>query len=162
MPKIIQNNAVVDDNWLVLAKDSTMADVAASGNIFVPLATWQDNKDALLSRGSFGVWLDSDQPANELEQDVEKLKHVAINFPVFSDGRGYSYAEVLRRFGYSGELRAIGDILKDQLYFYKRVGFDSYALRADLNIEEAVAHLNDFSDAYQVSNSLQEPVFLRR
>jgi uncharacterized protein (DUF934 family) len=69
---------------------------------------------------------------------------------------------VLRRFGYSGELRAIGDILKDQLYFYKRVGFDSYALRADLNIEEAVAHLNDFSDAYQVSNSLQEPVFLRR
>jgi uncharacterized protein (DUF934 family) len=92
MPKIIQNNAVVDDNWLVLAKDSTMADVAISGNIFVPLATWRDNKDALLSRGSFGVWLDSDQPANELEQDVEKLKHVAINFPVFSDGRGYSYA----------------------------------------------------------------------
>ncbi|CAH0990254.1 hypothetical protein SIN8267_00346 [Sinobacterium norvegicum] len=162
MPKIIKNNAVVDDNWGVLAKDSSISDVPASGNFFVPLTTWLENKSALLARGDFGVWLDCDQPANDLEQDVESLKHVAINFPVFSDGRGYSYAEVLRRFGYSGELRAIGDVLKDQLYFYKRVGFDSYALREDLNIEEAVAHLNDFSDAYQVSNSLQEPVFLRR
>jgi uncharacterized protein (DUF934 family) len=85
-----------------------------------------------------------------------------VQFPKFGDGRGFSTAALLRtRHGWRGELRAIGDVLRDQLFFMKRVGFDSFALRADRNIDEAVASLLDFSDSYQGSVEPALPAFRR-
>jgi uncharacterized protein (DUF934 family) len=85
-----------------------------------------------------------------------------VQFPKFGDGRGFSTAALLRnRHGWRGELRAIGDVLRDQLFFMKRVGFDSFALRADRNVEEAVASLSDFSDSYQGSVEPHLPAYRR-
>jgi uncharacterized protein (DUF934 family) len=76
---------------------------------------------------------------------------VAVNFPKFGDGRGYSTARLLRtRYGYKGELRALGQITRDHLYFMESVGFDAYELREGEDAEEALASFGDFSEAYQV------------
>lgn len=102
------------------------------------------------SRAGIGVWLaPADEPA-EVAPHVEALPLIAIDFPSFRDGRGYSAAVLLRsRFGFRGDLRAIGDVLTDQLFYLRRVGFSSFALRADQDPEAAVAALRTFSDVYQ-------------
>ena len=77
---------------------------------------------------------------------VQTLPIIAVQFPVFTDGRGYSHGKMLRdRLGYTGELRATGDVLRDQIYFLSRCGFSSFALRSDQNPEESLTALNDFS-----------------
>ena len=86
-----------------------------------------------------------------------------MNFPKFSDGRGYSIGRLLReRFGYVNELRAIGDVLLDQLQFMKRCGFDAYVLRADKDINKAARCLNFFSQGYQAATDTDMPLFRRR
>ena len=98
-----------------------------------------------------------------ITQQLKALPVIAINFPVFSDGRGYSYARQLRdQFGFGGELRAIGDVLKDQLFFYQRCGFNSFAARADRDIDQALNSLNDFSVCYQATNDSTMPAFKKR
>ncbi len=77
---------------------------------------------------------------------------IAVDFPKFTDGRGYSIAYNLRkRLGYTGELRAIGDVLRDQLFYMQRVGFNAFATRPDRSIHDALKGLTDFSEAYQAS-----------
>ena len=86
-----------------------------------------------------------------------------MNFPKFADGRGYSIARLLReRYAYRGEIRAIGDVLQDQLFFMKRCGIDAYAVRADKDIEAALTGLRDFSEAYQAAVDQPQPLFRRR
>jgi len=88
---------------------------------------------------------------------------VEVRFPKFSDGRGYSIARLLReRHGYRGELRAVGDIQRDQLYYLSRVGFDAFLLREGEDPEAALAALGDFSEAYQASAERSLPLFRRR
>jgi uncharacterized protein (DUF934 family) len=88
---------------------------------------------------------------------------VEVNFPKFTDGRGYSIARLLReRHGYKGELRAVGDVLRDQIFYLSRCGFDAFLLREDQDAEEALAALHDFSEAYQASVERPEPLFRRR
>lgn len=92
------------------------------------------------------------QPADDPRALAGKLDHaglVAVDFPKFSDGRGYSIATQLRRLGYSGPLRAIGQVTADQIYMLARVGFNSFALRDDQDPDVALAALNSFSVAYQ-------------
>lgn len=88
---------------------------------------------------------------------------VEVNFPKFSDGRGYSIARLLReRHGYTGELRAVGDVQRDQLFYLSRVGFDAFLLREGEDAEAALAALADFSEAYQASVERPQPLFRRR
>lgn len=88
---------------------------------------------------------------------------IAVNFPAFTDGRGFSSARLLReRYGYKGEIRAIGDVLRDQLFFMRRCGFDAYAIRADRSPEDALVSLDDFSEVYQTSVEQPLPLFRRR
>ena len=88
---------------------------------------------------------------------------IAVNFPKFTDGRGYSIARLLReRCGYKGELRAIGDVLRDHLLFMALCGFDAYALRDDQDPQEALAAFEDFTEAYQASVERPLPLFRRR
>ncbi len=139
-----------------------------AGKVIVPLPAWLARKDELaarLAQGELGVWIDSFESPEALAESIEKLNQfavIAINFPRFADGRGYSIAALLRtRYGYTGELRAIGDVLHDQLFYMKRVGFDAYAVRADKNIEDALRGLNDFSETYQPSVDEPRPLFRR-
>ena len=156
MAKIIRAQQVIDDNWnqIQLADSETPSsfDLSAGLHLF-PLALWKARKQEIISRYKrIGIWLDSSESAESIADDLHYFQVVGIHFPKFADGRGYSTGRLLReRYGYEGEVRALGDVLQDQLFYLKRCGFDSFALRADRDIEEAVAALADFPDAYQAA-----------
>jgi uncharacterized protein (DUF934 family) len=98
-----------------------------------------------------------------LAKSLASAARVEVNVPKLTDGRGYSIARLLReRLGYRGELRAVGDISRDQLFYLSRVGFDAFLLRDGEDAEEALAALNDFSEAYQASAEQPQPLFRRR
>src|SRR5687768_17044402 len=94
---------------------------------------------------------------------LEGVSRVEVNFPRFGDGRGYSLARLLReRRGYRGELRAVGHITRDLLFFMESCGFDAFELREGENPHEALASFEDFSEAYQASVARPVPLFRRR
>ena len=163
--KIIKNKTVVEDSWSVLrlnAGDTPEGVTVPAGQIIVPLKVWQAQRGVLLQRADIGVWFASDERAEELQSDVAKFPVIAVDFPKFADGRGYSIAFNLRnRLGYRGELRAIGDVLRDQLFYMQRVGFDAFAVRADKDIQDALNGLNDFSVSYQASTDNAQPLYRR-
>jgi len=152
MPQLIKGGAVIDDRWILL-REVAAGSVMPQVPVIVPLAAWLGARDDLRARGDVGVWLSpADDPAL-LTRDVAALPVIAVDFPKFADGRGYSTGRLLReRFSYSGELRAIGDIARDQMYFLHQVGFDAYVLRDGKDAQGALASLRDFSDGYQQSN----------
>ncbi len=162
---IIKNKAIVEDEWVVLrlAEDEQPEAVAiAAGKVIVPLKVWFAQRDELQDRADLGVWIASDERPEVLKDDIDKFNIIAVDFPKFSDGRGYSIAYNLRaRLGYTGELRAIGDVLRDQLFYMQRVGFDAFAPRADRSIQDALKGLFDFSEVYQISVDQKLPLFRR-
>ncbi|HEX8612145.1 MAG TPA: DUF934 domain-containing protein [Telluria sp.] len=171
--EIIKQRAVVPDDWSVLrlavldadagiAADAPDTVVVPEGKVIVPLAVWQAQRAVLGSRSEIGVWLAPDERAEALKGELDKFAVVAIDFPKFTDGRGYSIAYNLRmRLNYQGELRAIGDVLRDQLFQMQRCGFDAFATRPDRNIHDALKGLTDFSEVYQASVDIKAPLFRR-
>ena len=162
MPEIILRDAIVADDWQILRPATGETATVPAGRVIVPLGIWLDRQSEFASRGDVGVWLaGTDDPA-KLESSLPYLSLVAIDFPKFTDGRGYSIAYLLRsRFDYRGELRAIGDVLPDQLFYMKRVGFDAFAVRVDKDIRQALRSLQPFTDAYQGSWYNAIPAFRR-
>jgi len=146
MREIIKDKQVVQDDWTII----------------VPLKVWQSQRALIGARSDLGVWLASDERPEDLQDDVGALPVIAVDFPKFADGRGYSIAYNLRaRLGFKGELRAIGDVLRDQLFYMQRVGFNAFATRPDRNIHDALKGLTDFSDSYQTSWDQKNPLFRR-
>jgi uncharacterized protein (DUF934 family) len=166
MPKIIKDRAIVDDAWTLIrpAADGALPELPAQSDVIVPLALWLAQRDALLARKSkFGVWLAPNDEPEVMAADLDKFSVIAVDFPQFTDGRGYSIARLLReRYKYSGELRAIGDVLQDQIFYLHRCGFNAFAVREDKNIQDALKALNDFSETYQVSVEQPLPLFRRK
>ena len=167
MSRLIKNGQIVNDAWqrLVLAEGEA-ADSATLPNaqVIFPLAVWQAQRTAILAQPHpVGVWLDSHEGAEELANDLEFISVIAVNFPKFTDGRGYSTARLLReRYAYRGELRAVGDVLRDQLQNLRRCGFDAFAVREGRDLEDALQSLNDFSEHYQTAVTEPQPLFRRR
>ena len=158
---IIGQQVISDDSWQLISKDHTGE--LPEGRIIVPLALWLGQQEALQARPDTAVWIDSDEGPEALAGQLAALPLIAIHFPVFADGRGYSIARILRdRMGYQGELRAFGDIIRDQLFYLKRCGFNSFAMREDSNAEEALASLGDFSVCYQGASDDPQPLFRKR
>ena len=126
----------------------------------VPLKLWQRHGD----QGDLAPWLSSDTVLDEaLVGELRKAPLIAIDFPAFTDGRGYTLARLLReRHGYQGEIRAIGDVLIDQLFYMTRCGFDALALRDDQPLEDAMRWLKPFSVSYQPGVDVREALFERR
>ena len=168
MPQLIKHNAVSGDSWqtLVLNEGETAESVALpAGDVIFPLAVWQARKTEIVScHKRIGLLLQPDDRVEDVAGDFEYFIVIAVNFPKFVDGRGYSTAALLRqRYGYTGELRAVGNVLHDQLFFMKRVGFDSYALLDGKNAAYAIeAGFTAFSDAYQAATDEPRPHFRRR
>jgi len=161
MPKLIKQSTIIDNVWRTLEKETSECPEGEA--VLVSLERFLENPDLVIGRADAGVWLDSDQEPRALEQFIDKLSLIAINFPKFVDGRGYSYARQLRdQYQYQGELRAIGDVLHDQLFFMKRCGFDSFAVREDKDIEVAKLGLTAFSECYQAATDQPDPLFRRR
>jgi uncharacterized protein (DUF934 family) len=165
MRKIIKDKAIVNDDWQVLKLSDGETPEAVSvpgGKQIVPLQVWLAQKTTLAMRSDIGVWLASDERAEQLKEDAKALPLIAVDFPSFADGRGYSIAYNLRtRLGFEGELRAIGDVLRDQLFYMSRVGFNAFATREDRSIEDALKGLTDFSEVYQTSWDQKTPLFRR-
>ncbi|WP_101759443.1 DUF934 domain-containing protein [Oceanicoccus sp. KOV_DT_Chl] len=157
--KIIKDGAVIDDQWQLLAADATEI---PAGAVIIPLALWNTHKDQLAGREQLGIWLDSDESPKLIASSLEQFQLIAINFPAFADGRGFSYGRELREtHHYCGELRAIGGIIRDQLYFLKRCGFNSFAV-SNTDLDAALSSFTDFSNSYQAAIDQPEPLFRRR
>lgn len=162
MPLLTRAGAVTDDRWALLPDTASFADVPATPAI-IPLVLWLAQRAALGSRGDIGVWLRPDDDPDALAADLGKLPLIAVEFPQFGDGRGYSTARLLReKYRYSGELRAIGEILRDQLYYLRQCGFDTFALQPGRDVAEALAGFGDFTDNYQATVAQPLPLFRRR
>jgi uncharacterized protein (DUF934 family) len=165
MAHIIKDKSVVTDPWQRL--DAAKGDAPAAlpqGDVIVPLAVWRAQREELLAReGRIGVWLDSNEEPAAIADDLRHFGVVAVKFPTFGDGRGFSTATLLRtRYGWKGELRAIGDIFRDQLSFLASCGFDAFELREGEDPHEALAGFGVFSEAYQNSVERPLPLFRRR
>jgi uncharacterized protein (DUF934 family) len=140
--------AIIEDRFERVEDGAALPD---SRGVLVSLSRFLAEKDALLSRaGEIGVFLASNETASELEADLDRIALIALEFPVFSDGRAYSTARLLReRMGYKGELRAIGDVLCEQLTFMLRSGFDSFEMESPDACEEFAGVLREVRVVYQ-------------
>ena len=163
--QIIRNGQIESDTWkLIKANEEGKYEIPADGDIIVPLTLWQEQSERLTQReGQLGIWLNSDESPESIAEAVEHFQIIAINFPVFMDGRGYSYARLLReRYHFQGEIRAIGDVMQDQVFYMRRCGIDSFAIKAGKDIEEAINGLSPFRQSYQAAADQPEPLFRRR
>ncbi len=166
--RVIKDRKIVDDAWELLAPEAPL--VPAQGDVIVSLALWNEAWSRARSAGSaafagrsgkVGLRLRSSEALEDITA-LEQAPLIAIEFPSFTDGRGYSSARLLRdRFGYRGELRAVGDVLRDQLFYMARCGIDSFAVKAGKDIEGALAAFDDFSVTYQAAADEPRPLFRR-
>ncbi len=163
---------IVDDAWTVLRgtaeqplTDEQIAAAAQSQDaVLFPLSVWKANEALLAGRDAArtGVWLAPEDEPGDAEAYFARVALVAVDFPVFRDGRGFSTAYLLRtRYHWKGQLRAVGDVLRDQLNFMKRCGFDAFAVRADKNIDDAIKGFTEFTVTYQASVDEPLPLFRR-
>lgn len=145
---LVKNGVVVDDPWRRIDED---AQLPQEGSILVSSVRWREEKVELAQRNSpLGLWLLSDDPLESIRDALESVDLIAIEFPAFTDGRPYSTARLLReRYHFAGELRAFGEILRDQAQFMLRCGFDNFELGQDADVEDWLAGLSEIAVHYQ-------------
>jgi uncharacterized protein (DUF934 family) len=159
MALIKGTEVVSNDGWRNIADDQP---VPATGDVVVGLARLLSGTDLASHQGKLGVRLDPEDDLGQLVPNLAKVALVAIHFPKFGDGRGYSKARLLReRHGFKGELRAVGEVLGDQLFYMHRCGFDSYELVEGKSVEAALRCLRDFSVTYQAATDDPRPLYRR-
>ena len=142
MPSLIKDGAVVSDDWSApLLSVEELAESAGDG---------------------LGVAIQPGDDTSAVVAAKERLALVVIDFPVFTDGRGFSYARELREAGFGGEIRARGQFLRDQLFYLKRCGFNAFQFEEGTDLEACLPSLDDFSEAYQAAIDEPNPLFRRR
>jgi len=145
---LIKDGKLVTDSFV----DATAAAaIPAAGAVIVNVEQWQAQRTELLARGTpLGIRMHSDQSPELVAADLAHFALVALEFPKFRDGRAYSYARLLReRYGFKGELRAVGEVLLEQLFFMLRTGFDAFELQSADPLRDYHTALADFSVWYQ-------------
>lgn len=164
--RLIKHGTLVPDTWVLVKSPNKLESLEklSGQDLIVPLPFWLTERQSIESRqGQTAVWLNSNEIPESIAGYLDRLPLVALNFPELKDGRPYSSARELRqRWGYQGEIRAVGDVLRDQLFFMKRCGFDAFLLRDDQNPDAALTAFHDFQDAYQPSTIQPLPLFRRR
>jgi len=166
MQKLIKDGAVAVNRWTVL-KEATgpeVLKVLLGKNLIVPLKFWKYYQAELQDyAGEIAIWLNSDEDVSSIGDQVHNFTMIALNFPVFSDGRSYSNARSLREhYKYKGEIRAIGDVLRDQLYYMSCCGFNAFELRFDQDEELCLQAFDEFKTQYQATITEPVPLFRRR
>ena len=151
---------LADDPWIALADGAPIE----GGDVVVSLARWIEERDALLARAArVGVRVLGEVDPDELGPQLDGVALVVVEFPKFTDGRGYTLARVLRdRHDYRGELRAVGHVLRDQLFYMARCGFETFELAPGRDVDDALRAFEDFSVTYQPAADHQEPIWRRR
>jgi len=154
MPRLIKQGRIIDDGWLPIDPEAT---TIGEGHI-LSLDQWLNSQD----RSGRALLLEPGQGPAPLFDSLEHIPMIAINFPVFTDGRGFSYGRELRERGFAGELRACGHFIRDQMTYLQRCGFDAFQLADESQLEDALAGLHDFSESYQAAIDQPLPLFRRR
>ena len=145
---LLKNGEAIADPWQHVAADEV---VPPTGPVVVPFDRWQAERETLLARNTpLGVRLPNTRAVRDLAADLGRLELIVLEFPKFVDGRAYSQARLLReRYRYRGELRATGDVLRDQLQFMQRCGFDAFEIAASNAVEIWRAAINEIDVFYQ-------------
>ena len=157
---LIKHGAETADSWTYLDGEAELND---KGAVTLPLARYLSEAPGLAERNApIGVRLEPDDDPEALVPFLQQIQLIEVSFPKYTDGRGYSQAQLLRRrHGYTGELRAVGHVLRDQIFYMNRSGFDAYeTARADL--DEVLEALQEFSEVYQPAAGDRAPVFRKR
>lgn len=164
MPKVIKDEQVLDNTWIRAEVGIELSSLGAEPTL-VPLTFWLANKEPLSQRiSTIGVTLTSTDDPASLAADAQSLPLIDVNFPGFMDGRGFSIGRLLReRHGFKGELRASGQIIRDQLCYLRRCGFNAFSFDDEgMDLEACLQSLHDFTDGYQPSVDQPKPLFARR
>jgi len=154
MPRLIKQGNIIEDTWCPMNPDVALP---ASRQIYT-LPQWQQ----LIDKNGSAVQLEAGQEPTPLFPFLQEIQLIVVNFPVFTDGRGFSYARDLRERGYCGELRASGHFIRDQLTYLHRCGFDAFQMADESGLDSALASLRDFSEHYQAAIDQPLPLFRRR
>jgi uncharacterized protein (DUF934 family) len=147
---LIKDGAFADDPFVTVADDAALPDGAA----IVSLPRFQKERDALLARNApLGVQLKAPENPELLSEDVPRFSVIVLEFPVFRDGRAFSWARMLRqRLNFTGEIRATGHFLYDQIAYMRRVGFDAWNVPEGFPLEQFQRALTEITNVYQPSS----------
>jgi uncharacterized protein (DUF934 family) len=145
---LLKDGKPVADTWHKIVNGEALP---PDGPVVVPFERWRAERDTLLGRNTpLGVRLPNTQQVAELAPDLERLELIVLEFPKFIDGRAYSQARLLReRYGYRHELRATGNVLRDELLFMQRCGFDAFEIDDPKAVESWQAAINEINIFYQ-------------
>lgn len=157
--QIIKDRAIIEDHWTHIADDP----IPSEGRVTVSYARWKAEKADLTARdGELGIRLAPADAVEEIADDLDNFQLIALEFPVFSDGRGFSQARLLRgRYNFRGEIRAMGNFMLDQVFYLSRVGINGFELKNHEELEKALSALDDFSVKYQ-SSADESELLLKR
>lgn len=146
---LFKDGSICEDEYQMIGEDGVMP----AGNVLLRVTELDRLAEV---QGKKGLLISVANSPEDHVFPVKQLDLIAIEFAGFNDGRGYSFAALLRRQGFVGELRAVGDVFKDTLNYMKRVSFDSFILKEGKDVNEAAAGLNDFTVPYQASVAVQK------
>lgn len=149
LPVLSKDGTVTDNTYQLIGEDG----LVPQGDVVLSTAQL-DQLENIQGKKALYITVNDSPEVNEFPLD--QFNSIFIEFAGFNDGRGYSFAALLRRQGYQGELRATGDIFKDVLNYLKRSGFDTFVVKEGKDIVEAAAGLNDFKNPYQASTAVAE------
>ncbi len=158
---ILKHGALQPNEWQELSDEAALPE---NGNVIISLDRWRRDEPVLrLSNRQIGVRLQNSQSPLALAADIDRLSLVLIEFPKFSDGRAFSQARLLRdRLGFKGEIRAVGNVLRDQYLFMTRCGIDAVELPDGMSIDGFLEALGEFSVWYQPAADDRVPAMARR
>lgn len=155
MPLLINRTPVENDPWITLEDEQA---IPAEGAVILPLAQWLENRDALTDR-EIGVQVNGEDDLEQVLALNGQVELIAVEFPAFTDGRGFSIARLLRRAGYQGQLRAVGDVTRDRLAYLERCGFDALDVPEERFKDEVLNAFDEVSVRYQGGASVTRPAY---
>lgn len=161
MPQLLRDGIVQEDDYLLLTQ---VAELAGQAGVLLPITEVLQNLVVIEKyTGRLGVIVQPETSVKDLLVILPKLSLVAVNYPLYTDGRGHSKARILRdKYHFRGEIRAIGDVFKDTVYYLHQCGFNSFLPRSGETVENLLAGLMVFSEGYQQSSVRSVPLYHRR
>ena len=146
--QLIKDKQVTQDSWIYIVDETPLK----ADYIIVSLVRWQQERNQLSKVKHLGVRLAPDVALEDIVDDLSHFQLIELYFPVFTDGRAFTHARLLRsRYGFSGDIRVSGDFMRDQVFYLNRVGVSSFELNDQDNAQEVIQSMDDFSVDYQES-----------
>jgi uncharacterized protein (DUF934 family) len=157
---LLKGRNIVEDAWTLLVDG---LEIPEAGFVIVSLDRFTRDRDLLVAcSGPIGVRLSSAQSPQLIVDALEVFSLIELEFPAFTDGRSYSYAQLLHRLGFAGEIRAVGNVLRDQYLNLKRCGFDALEIKEGETTEDWSIATGAFSAPYQVAYDTEKPIMSLR